>query len=415
MMEGGFIGVVAAKIFAVHPAVLALISAAPMFGNLSSFLWARLAQGRRKVPYIVALQAIFVAFVACVALAPVSLLGTWILVGSLIAARLVLGGVLTVRSLVWTLNYPREARGRITARLSILTSLTIVVTSLAGSLLLDADASLFRVIYAGGALFAGIGVVAFSGVPLLGEERQLSLERGLRTLRDPRAAPGTERSEVAPKPSSPWGVLRHDKVYAEYLGWQFLLGISNMMVEAPLIYLLSVELGASYTASIGLTLVVPMALSVITIPLWAGYIDRVHISEFRSRHSWFFAASQLFLWLGAVQGSLWLIALARVILGLARGGGSLAWQLGHNDFADQERLGLYMGVHVTLTGLRGAFAPFLGMLLYVGWASRTLPGVELTLPAFEGAGAWVMLAACVLSSGVSLGFLSLHRRLARRR
>ena len=42
MMEGGFIGVVAAKIFDVHPAVLALITAAPMFGNLSSYAWARL-------------------------------------------------------------------------------------------------------------------------------------------------------------------------------------------------------------------------------------------------------------------------------------------------------------------------------------------------------------------------------------
>ena len=46
LMQGGFIGVIADKIFQVHPAVLALISAAPMFGNLSSFFW-----GRRKGPW----------------------------------------------------------------------------------------------------------------------------------------------------------------------------------------------------------------------------------------------------------------------------------------------------------------------------------------------------------------------------
>jgi hypothetical protein len=36
LMEGGFIGVIADKLFHVHPAVLALVTAAPMFGNLSS-------------------------------------------------------------------------------------------------------------------------------------------------------------------------------------------------------------------------------------------------------------------------------------------------------------------------------------------------------------------------------------------
>src|SRR5688572_3499538 len=50
LLEGGFLGVLADKVFHVHPALLALISAAPMFGNLSSFFWARVAEGRRTVP-----------------------------------------------------------------------------------------------------------------------------------------------------------------------------------------------------------------------------------------------------------------------------------------------------------------------------------------------------------------------------
>jgi hypothetical protein len=54
-------------------------------------------------------------------------------------------------------------------------------------------------------------------------------------------------------------------------------------------------------------------------------------------------------------------------MGAARSGGGLAWNIGHNDFAPSERAGAYMGVHVTLTGIRGAFAPFLGMALYLGW------------------------------------------------
>jgi hypothetical protein len=51
-MEGGFVAVVAAKAFNVEPWVIAVISAAPMFGNLSSFFWTTIATGRSKVPMV---------------------------------------------------------------------------------------------------------------------------------------------------------------------------------------------------------------------------------------------------------------------------------------------------------------------------------------------------------------------------
>ena len=176
---------------------------------------------------------------------------------------------------------------------------------------------------------------------------------------------------------SAWRVLREDRSYAHYQACQFLLGVSNMMIEAPLIYLISHQLEASYTTSIGLTLAIPLGFSLLTLPLWAAYLDRVHISEFRARHSWIWVVAQAVTWYGAIRGSLVWIGLGRLLLGMGRGGGALAWQLGHNDFARPENVGLYMGVHVTLTGVRGAFAPFLGMLLYVGWASAELPGLGL--------------------------------------
>ena len=157
--------------------------------------------------------------------------------------------------------------------------------------------------------------------------------------------------------------------------------------EAPIIYLVSNELQADYTTSISLILAIPLGFSLLTLPLWAAYLDRVHISEFRVRHSWIWVLAQAVTWLGAVQGSLLWIGFGRVLLGLGRGGGVLAWQLGHNDFAKPENVGLYMGVHVTLTGIRGAFAPFVGMLVYVGWAAVELPAVGLRLPGFEGLGA----------------------------
>jgi hypothetical protein len=127
-----------------------------------------------------------------------------------------------------------------------------------------------------------------------------------------------------------------------------------------------------------------------------------------------FALSQALLWLGAVQQSLWILSLARVVGGTARSGGGLAWNIGHNDFAPSARAGLYMGAHVTLTGLRGAIAPFLGMALYLGWSRRELPWIGLGLPAWSGLGDTLLICSAAMSGIAALGFRSLKRRIEAR-
>ena len=182
-----------------------------------------------------------------------------------------------------------------------------------------------------------------------------------------------------------------------------------------MVYVVSRELAACFTTCIALTVVVPMGLGMLLLPLWATYIDRVHIADFRSRHSWLFVASQAFTGIGNLLGSLPLIGVGRAILGAARGGGSLAWQLGHNDFARPERAGMYMGLHATLTGVRGAFAPFLGMAVYLGSAGIDLPGTARRTPAFEGLGGWTMIFASCASAVAALGFGALHRKVSQGR
>jgi len=395
LLEGGFIGVIADKLFHVHPAVLALVTAAPMFGNLSSSFWARLAHGRRRVPWTASLMAAFAACIAGIALIPEGAFGAAAMVTLLIVSRLLLGGIITLRSIVWTLNYPREARGRVIARLSIISTLSLAAASWIGAQILNANPQSFRLVYVGGAFCAALGVLAFSRVPLLGEADHLAQEQ--------RASHGG---------GSVLALLRADPLYASFLGWQMLSGISNMMVEAPVLYLVSRQMGASYAESIAVTTVIPLVLSVLTMPFWALYLDRVHVSAFRAAHAWSFSLSQMLLWAGAATQSLLVVLLARMVLGSARAGGGLAWNLGHNDFAPPDRVGLYMGVHVTLTGMRGAVAPFVGMALYLGWAVHPLPGLGMSLPAWDGLGEGLMPLAALMSGVSALGFRNLQRRIS---
>jgi hypothetical protein len=154
---------------------------------------------------------------------------------------------------------------------------------------------------------------------------------------------------------------------------------------------------------------------VLLLPFWAAYVDRVHVAEFRAKHSWLWAIAQAVTGIGALTGSLTWVALGRIILGIARGGGTLAWNIGHNDFAKPERAGRYMGVHATLTGIRGAFAPFLGIALYSGVSGHALPGTGLALPALPAIGGWMMILAALLSTLATLGFAALHRRILEER
>jgi drug/metabolite transporter (DMT)-like permease len=64
-----------------------------------------------------------------------------------------------------------------------------------------------------------------------------------------------------------------------------------------------------------------------------------------------------------------------------------------------------MGIHVTLTGVRGAFAPFLGMALYLGSDARG------GLPAVPGIGAGLFLVSAVLAVSAWRGFDRLRREL----
>jgi hypothetical protein len=143
---------------------------------------------------------------------------------------------------------------------------------------------------------AALGVWAFSRVPVAGEDGHLEEERAL-------GQSGGERVGVI-------AILREDGDYARFLGWQMLLGFAAMMTEAPLLYLVSREMRASYAESIGILTVIPVALSVVALPFWAMYLDRVHVSTFRSVHSWVFALAQGLLWLGAIGHSLWILARA---------------------------------------------------------------------------------------------------------
>jgi hypothetical protein len=440
LVESTVVGVLAAKAFGIDPAasavdafLFATIMAAPMFANLTSFVWAWLARGRRKVRFINMLQIATLVVVAAIALLPTDPPGAVMLTLLVVLARCLLSGIITLRSTVWRMNYPRHVRAQITGKLALLQSLIGAVAPLAGYALLDINEDAFRVLYPGSVAIAAIGVSTFWRIRLRHERELLDYENqptarpqrrgavGAIYEFDPRQSVPTADAAATPTRENFWSILKRDRTYRAYMLWQFVGGAANMMGEVVVVAAvaqMTVGLRGEYVTAITLTTAIPMLFAVLTLPHWARYLDQVHVAVFRSRQGVWWVGNQAMLWLALllfVQLEMFwagvaAMALARVVQGITRGAGMLAWNLGHNDFADRRMVAIYMGIHVTLTGVRGAVAPFIAILLYAGWSGVAISGTTI-LPGFAGIGYHVFILTTVMALVAERGFTALARQI----
>ena len=432
LIEASVIGVLGAKAFGIDPRsssrdafLFATIMASPMFANVTSFVWAWLARGRKKVPFVNVLQIGTLLLIACVALLPTEPPGDILLTVLIVLARCLTTGIVTMRSIVWRMNYPRSVRAQITGRFTLLFSLIGAIGPLVAYALVDMDQDAFRIVYPASVVVAAFGVFNFSRIRLRHEAELLRYERQPAARPERHGAAGSIYEFNPPADAASetrenfWTVLRRDKSYRGYMLWQFVAGAANMMGEVVIIAAIAdMTRGwyAEYFTAITLTTAIPMLFAVVTLPYWARYLDRVHVAEFRSKQGWWWVSNQAVQWLGLFLftglGWWWLglivTAAARVLQGIARGAGMLAWNLGHNDFADRKMVAIYMGIHVTLTGVRGAVAPFVAMWLYTGWDQLSIGDVTL-VPGFAGIDYHVFLLTTALAIIAERGFTSLAR------
>ena len=163
------------------------------------------------------------------------------------------------------------------------------------------------------------------------------------------------------------------------------------------------------TQGMMLNATLPLGIAVLSMPWWARRLDGLHITRYRVIHGLTWIVNQSLNFVAAFFGWMPLLYLSAGTLGLVRGGGMLAWQLGHNDFADRRLVPLYMGIHQTLTGVRGIFAPFMGTLLLAGWEPFTFMGHNFR--GWVGIGSGVFILTTLLSVIGWAGFYGMSRSL----
>jgi hypothetical protein len=375
----------AAHPFAVNIAV-AMVSGAPALSNVISFVWANVAHGRARIQLTAALQAAFAVAVGFVGLAPAAIGGLLFSVVSIVAARLIWAGIITIRASIWIANYPREVLARVTGRILIANSVTVALAAAGTAIVIQSGRADPRWLYAAAAL---------AGLLAAWRYRSMRVRREFQLLYAENASVGRS---AAFSPRLLLSILREDPEYRRYMLWMGVYGAGNLMLTSQMVVIMTEQLHVPSGAQIAMLAVVPLLILPFFVPMWARMFDRGHVVEYRARQAWVVVAAIAVLCAGTLLA--WNAALwgGAALLGVGLAGANLGWNLGHNDFAEPGRAQLYMGVHVTLTGLRGVIAPPLGIAVY--------QALEAAAP---GSGRWSMLLPLAGTTAGALGFTMMSR------
>lgn len=411
LVEGTVSAVVVSKTFHGSNLLITVVQATPAFANLVSLIWGAMIVGRRKIPAFLAFAAASVAVTLSVMFTPHTWAGGWIFAVQICLARVFMSGVVTTRASLWKSNYPHSHRGRITANLQIVRTMMSLPVILGAGRLFDLSPEAYHWFYPVVALVGACGLLVLRGERVRGEGRRkhkgakgrrhdartasaaaIKSDRKLDSLfpvqRGVDDEPIADTGVIAPYSlvtlANPLEIMRHmrevlreDPRFKRYCTAQMCIGTANLMVMQVNTIVLTKTLGLSYTWSNTLLDLVPRGVTLFMLPIWARLFDSVGVLRFRMTNSLCWCASLFFCGFGAKfagmagghVGSLMAFSLAvyafgRVFEGLAQSGGAIAWNIGHLHFADDHKAELYMGIHVSLTGLRGMFAPFVGLLIY---------------------------------------------------
>ena len=391
-------GLVAFEALGASQWLVGAITAAMAFANLLGFAWSYLAARwglKLTLVWAMLLAAVVMASIA-VTLGPIARHGpNWVFALQVTLCYVCFSGTMVTRTSLWRVNYPHRQRAQIAARFTIWWTVLIAVWVQIVGCYLDGFIPLPQASW-----LAWLGRDRISLMWLYGAGDPTSyrfgcwvavafgLVGGLLYLRVPvrrggryrlvSGVPTTDRGDLVPPgraweaPVRPtglfggaWHVLRNDWRFRRYQCWQFVSGASTMIVQVPLLVLLHEKFASAIGSAAGVVVSAPFVMMLLVLPLWGRLFDRIDVCRFRTIQTSFWAAGRLVMAWGVATLSIGWVAVGAIIsAGIGGGGGQLAWRMGHMQFARRHEDALYMGVHVTLTGLRGLVIPFAGIALF---------------------------------------------------
>jgi len=254
-----------------------------------------------------------------------------------VSALILLNAIDPFVTSIYNDNYPANRRGVLYSKVVMVMVLTSVLSGFFGSSLMDKDPDFYRwVLLAMG--IAGLGCAyALWHFP----SHQIEVHNHT-------------------NPFSNLKIVLEDRSFGYVLLTWFIMGFANLWVLPLRVdYLASSTYGIEGSALFVATLVtiIPELMKAFSAPLLAQLFDRLNFIYLRMIINVIFGCGIAIFFLTKDP---FVIAIGSVLIGIAFGGGSVAWGLWVTKYAPPGKVGAYMSVHVFLTGVRGTLGPLIG-------------------------------------------------------
>ncbi len=347
--------------------IVAMLIAQSCLGNLLNSFFAQDIVRRRRVPVVVACRMGMALFMLCIAAMPRQGGLAGVFAALLLAPYLMSSVIFNIQNIARHSNYPDSIRGRIYSRLMVVNFVSLAISAGLGGYALDRLTWGHSLIFVCGAGMMVLSAVFYSRIRI-------------------RREPALIRNGLA-KPFNllaGFKLLLEDRKYGQYMFWQMIFGTANNMTWPVMTLIMTDYLRVSYSKGISALTIIPMGMALLMAPIAGRLFDRIRISRYRTINCGMWAAAKVLLFLGAYFESWPIVIASAVAQGIGMSTGSIAFSLGHTYFSTPERSHDYLGIHLSLQGIRGVIGPFAGVLILNAIGISILPMA-----------AGIMLIACV--------------------
>ena len=312
-----------------------LIASGPFLGMIFSLLLYHYASTTELKKSVCASMPVFIGGIFLVLSAASDSIWTYTL--CVVPAFILLNSIDPFLTSMYNDNYPAYRRGALYSKVVVVMVLTSALSGFLGSLLMDHDPDFYR------------WILITMGVAGLG--------CGYALWHFPS---GQIETHNHTNPFTNLKIIWEDRSFGYVLLTWFVMGFASLWVLPLRVdYLTSKTYGIEGSALFVATFItiIPELMKAFSAPLLAKLFDRINFIFLRMIINLIFGSGILLFFLTKDP---FVIAFGSVLIGIAFGGGAVAWGLWVTKYAPPGKVGAYMSVHVFLTGVRGTLGPLIG-------------------------------------------------------
>jgi len=383
-----FVNVIARKTLHATPETLALIAAAPFFGNLMALFWARAMDGKAKVPFVMwshlgARFTIALSYFANTA-APFAFV---------VSGGQIIGTIATpAYAAIIKDVYPESQRGRILSISRAATQIAQIFSTLLVGWLLGFIS--YKYIFPAAAVVGMAAALVFSRIQrqeVAGEAPEVSEEPAA-----PRVSPFQSLCDTLRFVWHTLGILKTDEAYRWFALSVFTYGFGNLL-NTPILPLLQVDELHIQEWQVSVLTVAMQLVTAGAFFYWGRFVDMrspqlgvaVNILLNSTIPLFYILAGTL------LPASPWVLFPAYIITGIVGAGIDLSYFGALLTFAGDRDVSRYQALQSFLLGVRGSIAPFIGgaMVHFLKAHHLNLRWAFVVSLAFILTGCWMQVVA----------------------